>query len=151
MRLNRLGTKLIAVFLLVGVAMLVIALVIADDGFVGAATALFLGLMGLAYVVASLIAIGIALKARRKSQRNRWLATNGLRGRATVVDASSEMSVNLQPLYRLVLDLDFPGSERHRVTRSMIIGSFAARRMKPGLVMPAYVDPDKPDDLLIVW
>jgi hypothetical protein len=34
----------------------------------------------------------------------------------------------------------------------MIVGNFAARRMKPGLVMPAYVDPDETDDdLLIVW
>jgi len=151
MRLNRLGTKLIAVFLLVGLAMLVVAFVVADDGFVGGATALFLGLMGLAYVVASLIAIAIAINARRKTQRNRWLARNGLRGRATVVEASSEMSVNLQPLYRLVLDLEFPGQPPRRVTRSTIIGSFAARRMKPGLVMPAYADPRDRDELLIVW
>lgn len=151
MRLNRLGTKLIAVFLAVGLAMVVIAVVVADDGFVGAATALFLALMGLAYVVASLVAIAIAANARRKTRRNRWLAKNGLRGKATVVEASSEMSVNLQPLYRLVLDLEFPGQRSRRVTRSIIVGNFAARRMKPGLVMPVYVHPQKPDDLLVVW
>lgn len=31
------------------------------------------------------------------------------------------------------------------------VGNFAARRMKPGLVMPVYVDPLEPDELLIVW
>lgn len=151
MRLNRLGAKIIAVFLLVGLAMLVAAIIVVNNSFVGFATAVFLGLMGLAYVAASLVAIGIAINARRKIDRNRWLADNGLRGRATVVEASTEMSVNEQPLFRLLLDLDFPGRERRRVTRSIIVGSFAARRMKPGLVMPAYVNPDEPDELLIVW
>jgi hypothetical protein len=146
-RLNRLGSKLIALFLVVGLAMIAVAVLVAEDAFLG----IFFGLMGLAYVVASLIAIGIAIRARAKIRRNRWLADHGLRGRATVVEATSEISVNEQPLFRLVLDLDFPGQEPRRVTRSIIVGSFAARRMKPGLVMPAYVDPRKPDDLLIVW
>ncbi len=131
--------------------LIAIAFVVAQDDFIGIAGALMFGLMGLAYVVASLIAIGIAISARMKIRRNRWLAKNGLRGQATVVEASSEVSVNEQPLFRLVLDLEFPGLQPRRVTRSMIVGNFAARRMKPGLVMPAYADPGDPDDLLIVW
>lgn len=151
MRLNRLGAKLIAVFLLVGLALLAGAILIARDSLLGITGPLILGLMGLAYVVASLIAIAIAIRARGKIRRNRRLAKHGLRGRATVVEASSEMSVNEQPLFRLVFDLDFPGREPRRVTRSIIVGNFAARRMKPGLVMPVYVDPLEPDELLIVW
>ena len=151
MRLNRLGAKIIPVFLLVGLAMLGAATFVVNNSFIGLTAAVILGLMGFAYVAASLIAIGIAINARRKIDRNRWLADHGLRGRATVIEASSEMSVNEQPLFRLVLDLDFPGHERRRVTRSIIVGSFAARRMKPGLVMPAYVHPREPDELLIVW
>jgi hypothetical protein len=32
----------------------------------------------------------------------------------------------------------------------VLVGSFAARRMRPGMVLPPYV-PRDPDDLLIVW
>lgn len=151
MRLNRLGAKLIAVFLFVGLALVALAFVVVEDDFFGIMGALLFGVMGAAYVAASLVAVVIAIRARTRIRRNRWLARNGLRGRATVVEASSEMSVNEQPLFRLVLDLDFPGHEPRRVTRKIIVGNFAARRMRPGLVMPAYLDPRDPNDLLIVW
>jgi hypothetical protein len=150
MRLNRLGVKIIAVFALAGLAMIGLGALALQDSFLGTPAAVVLGLMGFAYVLTALIAIGIAIRARTKIDNNRWLARNGLRGRATVVEASSEMSVNEQPLFRLVLDLDFPGRPRRRVTRSIIVGSFAARRMKAGLV-PAYANPQDAEDLLIVW
>lgn len=151
MRLNRLGAKIIAVFGLVGLAMIALASFVFEHSFIGIPAAIVLGLMGLAYVLSALVAIVVAIRARTKIDHNRWLADNGLSGRATVVEAGTEMSVNEQPLFRLVLDLEFPGQEPRRVTRSIIVGSFAARRMKPGLVMPAYVHSRKPDDLLIVW
>ena len=61
------------------------------------------------------------------------------------------MSINEQPVFDLVVDVEIPGQEPRRVERRLIVGSFAARRMRPGMVLPAYVDPGDPDDLLIVW
>ena len=37
------------------------------------------------------------------------------------------------------------------VERRLIISNFAAPLMRPGLVLPVYVNPRDPDDILIVW
>jgi hypothetical protein len=151
MRLNRLGVKIIAVFGLVGLAMIGLASFVLHNSFIGIPAAIVLGLMGIAYVLSALAAIVVAIRARRKIDHNRWLAEHGLRGRVTIVEASTAMSVNEQPVFELVVDVEIPGQEQRRVERRLIVGSFAARRMRPGMVLPAYVDPRDPDDLLIVW
>jgi hypothetical protein len=149
MRLNRLGAKIIAIFLLVGAAMLAAGILVADGiGWFGAI--LLLG-MGAAYVLAALAAVWVAVRARLRIRHNRWLAANGLRGKATIVSAATGMSINLQPLFELVVDLDVPGQQPRRIERNLIVGAFAARRMRPGLTMPAYVHPRDPDDVLLVW
>jgi hypothetical protein len=61
------------------------------------------------------------------------------------------MSINEQPVFRVVFDADVPGQAGRRLERTIVVGSFAARRMRPGVVMPLYVHPRKPDDLLLVW
>ena len=48
------------------------------------------------------------------------------------------------------------GKGRHeqwlfRVRRRLIISDFAAHLMRPGLVLPVYVNPRDPDDILVVW
>ena len=144
MRLNRLGAKLIAVFAVVG--LLMIALAIA-----GAPGAIVWWIMGIAYLLGALISIWIAVRARMRARHRRRLAANGLRGRVTIVEASTEMSINEQPVFDLVVDVEMPGQEPRQVERRLIVGSFAARRMRPGMVLPAYADPKDPDDLLIVW
>jgi hypothetical protein len=144
MRLNRLGVKIIAVFAVVGLVMIALAVV-------GAPGAGVFWLMGGIYVLAALISIWIAVRARFRARHRRWLAANGLRGRVTIVEASTGMSVNEQPVFDLVVDVEIPGQGRRRVERTLIVGSFAARRMRPGMVLPAYVAPNDPDDLLIVW
>jgi hypothetical protein len=50
-----------------------------------------------------------------------------------------------------VADLYVPGREPRRIERSLIVGGFAARKMKPGVVLPARVNPRDEDDVLIVW
>jgi hypothetical protein len=149
MRLNRLGAKLIALFIVVGAAMLAGGILVADG--LGTFGAIVLIGMGAAYVLAAVAAIWIAVRARLTARHNRWLAANGLRGKATIVSASTEMSINLQPLFELVVDLDVPGQEPRRIERRLIVGAFAARRMRPGLTLPAYVHPRDPEDVLLVW
>ncbi len=144
MRLNRLGAKLIAVFAVIGGAMIALAVG-------GAPPAILWWIMGVAYLLGALVSIWIAIRARLVARHRRWLAANGLRGRVTIVEAATGMSVNEQPVFDLVVDVEMPGHEPRRVERRLIVGSFAARRMRPGMVLPAYVDPRDPDDLLIVW
>jgi hypothetical protein len=144
MRLNRLGVKIIAVFAVVGLAMVALAVL-------GAPGAGVFWLMGGIYVLAALISVWIAVRARMSSRHRRWLAANGLRGRVTVVEALTQMSVNEQPVFDLVVDVEIPGQALRRVKRTLIVGSFAARRMRPGMVLPAYVNPRDPDDILVVW
>ena len=44
-----------------------------------------------------------------------------------------------------------PGQAPRRVKRRLIISDFAAHLMQPGLVLPVYVNPQDPDDILVVW
>ena len=144
MRLNRLGAKIIAVFAVAG--LLMIALAVA-----GAPGAIVWWIMGGAYVLGAMFAIWIAIRSGAQARHRRRLAANGLRGRVTIVEASTGMSINEQPVFDLVVEVEMPGQEPRRVERRLIVGSFAARRMRPGMVLPAYADPKDPDDLLIVW
>ena len=150
MRLNRLGAKLIATFLLAGLAMVVGAfLLLRADGLEWAGGVL--AVMGAFYVLGSVVAIWIAVRARLRVRHDRWLARNGTRARVTIVAAETEMSINEQPLFKVVADLYIPGREPRRIERSLIVGGFAARKMKPGTVLPARVSPRDEDDVLIVW
>jgi hypothetical protein len=151
MRLNRLGAKLITVFFLVGAALLGLGIYVASGSTLDLLGAIMLIGMGGAYVLASLAAVWVALRVRFANRHKRWLAANGLRGKATIVFAATEMSINEQPVFELVVDLDVPGQAPRRIERKLIVGSFAARRMRPGLTMPAYVHPRDPDDVLLVW
>jgi hypothetical protein len=138
MRLNRTAALIIAIFLLVGLAMVIVPNPV-------------LRVMGALYLLATLIAVLVVLRLRWWAHHNRWLARNGIRGQATVVSASSEMSVNEQPLVELEFDLSLPGRETRRVKRELLVAAFAARRLRPGVVLPAYVHPRDPDDILVVW
>jgi hypothetical protein len=92
-----------------------------------------------------------AVRQARKGRHEQWLWRNGLRGKGTLVTASSGALINDQPLMTLELDLDVPGQEPRRVKRRLIISAFAAHLMQPGLVLPVYVNPQDPDDILVVW
>jgi hypothetical protein len=138
MRLNRTGALIIAIFLLVGLAMVIVPNPV-------------LRVMGALYLLATLVAVLVVLRLRWRTHHNRWLARNGTRGQATVVSASSEMSVNEQPLVELEFDLAVPGHETRRVKRELLVAAFAARRLRAGVVLPAYVHPRDPEDILVVW
>jgi hypothetical protein len=143
MQINRTGYALLAVFGLGGVGFCVAAYL----------TGLYweLGLIGVMWVIGTLIAIWIAIRQRLTLRRDIRLWKTGLRGRATIVEGRSGAQINSQPLVALTVDLDFPGHEPRRYTKKMVINTFAVHHMKPGMVLPAYVDPARPDEVLIVW
>lgn len=147
MQLNRTGIGLIAFFGLAGLAMVVVPIAIGVPSQVSG----ILAAIGVIWIV---VAGGLLLYARRqerKAAHQDWIFQQGLKGTATVVSASSHATVNEMPLMSLQLDLELPGLETRRVKRREIISVFAARRLEPGLVLPAYANPRDPTDFILVW
>lgn len=150
LRVNRLGAWIILTFLVGGVLLCAGAwflLFEAEETIAGAAVAF----VGVPWVLGSLVAVLIGIRQEKQSRHRRWLARHGLRGTATIVSGASEVSVNEHPYFELVLDLDVPGQTRRRVEHRCVIGNFAARRIKAGMVLPVYVHPRRRNDILLVW
>ena len=143
MQINRTGYWLLALFGLGGIAFTA----------AGVASGLYweLGLIGVIWTAGTAIAIWIAIRQRRKLANDQRLFKTGLRGTATIVSGHSGAEINSQPLVTLAVDLDFPGQPRRRYSKRMVISDFAVHHMHPGMVLPAYVDPAEPDEVLIVW
>ena len=63
------------------------------------------------------VGLGIyAIQQARKGRHDQWLWKTGLKGRGTLVSASSGALINDQPLMTLELDLEVPGQAPRRVT-----------------------------------
>ncbi len=152
MLLNRLGVKLIAIFLIGGLALVALGVfVFREGGLASKLTGVMVIGMGSAWALGGLVAVVIAVRAKLKSRHNRWLARNGIRGRGTVVAASSSLAINEAPLIELVFDLEVPGTAPRRVERKVLMAPFAVHRLERGLVLPVYVNPGDPEDLLVAW
>jgi len=141
MQINRTGYLLLAFFFVGGLAFTVIEFTVLPFP-------IFIGPIWMA------VSIGLGVYAIRQARRGRheqWLWKSGLRGRATLVSARSGALVNEQPVMTLELDLEVPGQAPRRVRRRLIVSNFAAPLMQPGLVLPVYVNPADPEDILVVW
>jgi hypothetical protein len=147
MQVNRVGIGLIAFFGLFGLGFVVVPILAGAPGEVA-------GILASIGVIWALVALGFIVflrRQKRKAAHQDWVFQSGIRGRATLVEAGSHATVNEMPLMKMVLDLDVPGMERRQVTRRQVMSVFAARRLEPGLVLPVYVNPKDPDDLVLVW
>jgi hypothetical protein len=147
MRLNRTGIGLIAFFASFGAALAIVPFLIGVD----AQVALILASIGVIWVV---VAVGLSLYARRerdKAAHQDQVFRTGIKGTATIVEAGSHATVNEMPLMKLTLDLDLPGFGASQVTRREVMPVFTANRMAPGLVLPAYFNPQDPSDFILVW
>ncbi|HEX2129628.1 MAG TPA: hypothetical protein VHF58_10475 [Solirubrobacterales bacterium] len=151
MRVNRLGAWIIATFLCGGLLLCALAwfLLFETDG--GALAGAVVAFVGVPWVVGALAALLISIRQEARARHRRWLARHGLLGRALIVSGTSGLSVNEHPYFELVLDLDVPGRPRRRVEHRCVIGNFAARRIRAGMVLPVYVNPNRPEDILLVW
>jgi hypothetical protein len=145
-RFNRTGYWLLALFGLGGLAFLAVGFLIADPS--GA-----FRIIGVCWVLTVFGLVGYAWQQSGKAKHERWLFENGLRGSARILEASSNTSVNNQPIMKLELVIDVPGQEPRRHSHRMLMSNFAAYRMRPGVVLPVHVNPDprKPGDLLVRW
>ncbi|HUC07128.1 MAG TPA: hypothetical protein VMR96_03480 [Solirubrobacterales bacterium] len=147
MQINRIGIGVIGFFIAAGVALVAIPLALGVPGQVTA----ILALVGVIWIA---VALGLWLFARsqkRKAAHQDWVFAHGIKGAATVVKASSHAQVNELPLMSLTLDLAVPGMADRQVKRRVLMSVFAANRVQPGLVLPVHVNPEDPDDLVLVW
>jgi hypothetical protein len=143
-RFNRTGYWLLVLFLGLGALFLVVGLLVPD-------TSPALIPIGAAWLLAVVGLVVYAGMQSRKAKHELWLFQNGLPGTGTLVDASSNVEVNGEPMMKLVLDLDVPGTESRRVERKVLMSKFAAHRMKPGVVLPVHLNPRDPEDLMVRW
>ena len=147
MQLNKVGISLIAFFGLAGAAFAVVPFLIGVPGQVAA----ILASLGVIWVLVAGGLLWYARRQKKKASHNDWIFQQGIRGTATVVSAGSHATVNEMPLMSLRLDLEVPGFEPRAVKRREIMPVFAARRMEPGLTLPVHVNPEDPDDFVLVW
>lgn len=146
MSLNRTGIGLIGFFLLAGLALVVVPLLLGAGE-----VAAILASIGLIWVAVALGLVWFARRQDRKAAHQDWVFHNGVRGTATVLDAGSNATVNEMPLVKLKLELDIPGVGRSEVSRREVMPVFTANRMQKGLVLPAYANPQDPNDFVLVW
>ena len=145
MQVNRTGYFLFALFGLGGLAFMIAGILI------GGGVAPTFILIGGIWVLVTLGLIVYAIRQNKQGQHDQWLWKSGIKGRGTLVSAGGSVVINEQPLLKMVLDLKVPGMEPRRVERKVIVSNFAAPLMDPGLVLPVYVNPSDPEDILIAW
>ena len=145
MQVNRTGYFLFGLFGLGGLAFMIAGILI------GGEVAPTFILLGGIWVLVTIGLIVYAIRQDRRGRHEQWLWKTGIKGKGTLVSARSGAEINEQPLMTLELDLDVPGEQPRRVKRKLIISNFAAGVMQPGLVLPVYVNPADPEDILIAW
>jgi hypothetical protein len=146
-QINRVGIGLLLFFGAFGALFVIVPVALGADLMITA----ILASIGIIWVI---VAFGLALYARRqhaKAAHQDWIFRNGIKGTATIVAAGSQATVNDMPLMKLKLDLDIPGVGARQVSRREVMPVFTARRMRPGLVLPAYFSPQDPGDFILVW
>ena len=141
MQINRTGYFLLALFGLGGVGFTILEFTVLP----------FPILLGPIWMIVA-AGLGVyAIQQARKGRHDRNLFETGIKGRGTLVSASSGMVINEQPVMTLELDLEVAGQAPRRVKRRLIVSNFAAGLMRPGTVLPVYVNPQDPEDVLVVW
>jgi hypothetical protein len=143
MQVNKVGIFLIALFGGLGIVFLVIP--------VGGQAGGIFKLMGAIWVGVAAFLVFYIRREKKKAEHNDWIFNQGLRGRATVLEASSSGTLNGMPIMGLALELEIPGHGKQSATRRETMPVFAATRMQPGTVLPIYVNPTDPSDYVLVW
>ena len=150
MQMNRTGIGLIAFFGLAGLAMCRRP----DPARRQAGASPILASIGAIWVlVAARPRSGTPARQKRKAAHQDWVFRNGMqrhRDRPRRVgshadrqrDAADEADGSTSTS---------PASAAARSSRREMMPVFTATRMEPGLVLPVYVNPEDPDDFVLVW
>jgi len=151
MRVDRLGAWITATFLVAGLALCVLAWILlttTDKATIAGTAAAFIGIP---WLIGSLVAIGMAIRRELRGRRRLWLARHGVLGRATIIEGTTEPPLEGNRRLDLVLEIEVPGEASRRIEHRCVVGSFAARRIRAGMVLPVYANPARPDEILLVW
>jgi hypothetical protein len=87
------------------------------------------------------------IEAGRRAQ----IVQTGVRGVATVLSASSRDADPGFSKLSLRLELDVPGVERRLIDHQEEVALYAAHGIKPGLKLPVVIDPQNPQNVVLVW
>jgi hypothetical protein len=147
MQINRVGIGLLLFFGIFGALFVVVPVAVGADLMVTA----ILASIGIIWVIVAVGLVFYARGQRAKAAHQDEIFRTGIKGTATVRDAGSHMTVNEMPLMKLQLDLDIPGVGTRQVSHREVMPVFTANRMVPGLVLPAYFNPQNPGDFILVW
>ncbi len=147
MQINRTGVFLIGFFGIAGLALCVVPALLGAN----AEAAMIIGSTGFIWFLVAMGLVAYAVRSNKKAAHNDWIFRNGIKGSATVLYAGSNATVNEMPLMKLRLDLDIPGVGVREVKKREVMPVFIANRMEPGLVLPAYANPENPDEFILVW
>jgi len=147
LQVNRTGIFLIAVFLIGGIILFVVDRLAGDPFAVGQLT-------GGIWIVVALILLAVAIRQRFQARHDDRVVGGGLKGTAKILSAElTGRKVNDQPQARVEFELRVPGTETRRVSKTMLIPSYAAAHVasKEGLELPAHVDPKDHSRVVIAW
>lgn len=147
MQINRTGIFLIGFFGIAGLALCVVPALLGAD----AETSLIVASTGFIWFLVAMGLVWYALRSNKKAAHDDWIFKNGIKGTATVLDAGSNATVNDMPLMKLKLELDIPGVGVREVKRREVMPVFTANQMESGLVLPAYANPENPEEFILVW
>jgi hypothetical protein len=142
-QLNRTGIGLFLFFGFFGLAMIVVPIP-GEAGWI-------LKSIGAIWLLVVLGLVLFARRQKRKAAHQDRVFQTGIRGRATILEASSRAEVNEMPVMKLKLQLDIPGHGARQASCREIMPVFSARRMEEGLILPVYVNPQDPEDFVLVW
>ena len=90
--------------------------------------------------MAAFLVVYLRREKKKRAAHNDWIFKQGVRGRATVVAASSSGTLNEMPIMSLVLDVEVPGQAREPPDPERDDGSCLQplTRMQAGTVLPVY-------------
>jgi hypothetical protein len=114
-------------------------------------SAIFIG-AGLVTLISPAFLLLLSRNQSRKAAHQEWVFLNGLKGTAEVRKSrSGNVRVNGMPILTMELALSVPGLPNRTVKHRQLVSVFAARRFRAGMVLPVCVNPEEPDDFVLVW
>jgi hypothetical protein len=107
---------------------------------------------GLGCGVGGLACLLVAVFMMKGAARRKRLMTSGVPGQAQILGLTQTgMYVNYQPVVQMQLEITTAMRPPYVVTRRETVPQIMLGRLTSGQPLPVMVDPNRPDDLIILW
>jgi hypothetical protein len=141
----------VAINFLFGIALLAAAAFMVVQGLSSGNLGLTIG-GGVGCGVGGLACLIIGILLMKGSARTKRLMTSGVPGQAQIVGlAQTSMYVNNQPVVEMQLQVTTAMRPPYVVTRRETVPLIMVGRLTSGQPLPVMVNPNRPDDLIILW